>query len=202
MKDLSLTVLVIWSLYEVSEISVSGSWVHQGTDSALASVPLWLYPFSLFSDVRAASVSGSCPSWCFLSYVVGLLPLALPFRQRFVSASLLCCTVALTSEVLNWDFPFHPNKDGCMPWRGLTIQSPARGIHFWGVVIKTQVSSEVGFFYSSIYCDCSATNILPCSISLELSFWTIQYSACSSSKEWKLISVLTKSISSPHHNMP
>lgn len=163
--------IFILNITTSAEIAVSGSRVSPGK-SPLRPLPLQPLP----SDLGAASISDSCPSLSFPSYAGGLLPLVLPFRQRFVNESLLCCMVALTSEGLEWDFPFHPKRGGSTPWRGLAIQSPARGIQIWRVLIKTQVSSEVVSFQCCIFCDCSATNILACSICLEVSFWTIQHS--------------------------
>ena len=42
---------------------------------------------SLLVELGAALTSGSCPSSSFLSYAVGMLPSALPFRQRFANGS-------------------------------------------------------------------------------------------------------------------
>lgn len=107
----------------------------------------------------------------------------LTFRQSFVNGSLFCCMVALTPELLEW------NHSSLFEERWAYLlkraHSPAWRIQVWRVVIETQVSSEVVPFQPSKFCDRLATNNLPCSVSLGVSFWTSQYSVYSSS-EWEM----------------
>lgn len=154
---------------------MSGPWRHQCTCSTLSSLTWGFYPW--FS----APWPRSCINLRLLLFLV--------FPELCIGYAAL--SPVIQTEICKW-FPallhrssnshLHLKKDETASWKELTVQSSAWRIKVWGLGIKTQVSSEVVPFQSSKFGVCLATNILPCSISPGVSFWTTQYSVYSSSQ--------------------